>query len=169
MATPTRNGPTRDASSRFPLLDRLASRPAAHPAGDGRSGAPRRQAPPGPPRRVWWAFVVILLANWLVMRFLMPGQASPIPVPYTLFKEEAARGNVEAIYSQGSSIEGRFRSAVTWPPADGASGPGGAGMRPGPDPIGRARAKARGPAPQSCRVRQLSGPLSPATLGGRMS
>src|SRR5690606_12572160 len=31
-------------------------------------------------------------------------------------KQEVARGNVEAIYNQGQSIEGRFAAAVTWPP-----------------------------------------------------
>ena len=37
-------------------------------------------------------------------------------IPYTTFKDEVAKGNVQAIYSQGASIEGRFKSAVAWPP-----------------------------------------------------
>ena len=126
MVSPTRNGPTQDAPSRFPLLDRLkqatrGNAPPGRPGASGRPGQPGQPQAKGPPRRVWWIFVAILLTNWLVMRFLMPGQATPIAVPYTLFKEEAARGNVEAIYSQGSSIEGRFKSAVTWPPAAGTN------------------------------------------------
>jgi len=38
-------------------------------------------------------------------------------VPYTLFKEEVANGNVEAIHSQGEIITGRFKTPVTYPPA----------------------------------------------------
>jgi cell division protease FtsH len=36
-------------------------------------------------------------------------------------KEEVGKGNVEAIYSRGESIEGRFKTAVTLPPAGAAS------------------------------------------------
>jgi len=38
-------------------------------------------------------------------------------VPYTFFKEEVSKGNVQAIYSQGESITGRFKAPVTYPPA----------------------------------------------------
>ena len=41
-------------------------------------------------------------------------------VPYTIFKEEAAKGNVKSIYSMGPSIEGRFAKPVTWPPPNDA-------------------------------------------------
>jgi cell division protease FtsH len=36
-------------------------------------------------------------------------------VPYTLFKQEVVRGNVDKIYSRGESMTGRFRRAVTYP------------------------------------------------------
>jgi cell division protease FtsH len=95
--------------------------------------------PPGdkrmniPPRRAWWTFLVLLLVNYLLMRALFPGEDSAVPVPYTAFKDEVAKGNVQAIYSQGASIEGRFKSAVTWPAPgsaaakDAASAPRGLG------------------------------------------
>jgi cell division protease FtsH len=41
-----------------------------------------------------------------------------VTVPYTIFKQEVAKGNVTSIYSKGASIEGRFGTAVTWPPYD---------------------------------------------------
>ena len=63
-------------------------------------------------------FLAILLANFVVMRFLVPDPNAPIAVPYTAFKEQVAKGNVEAIYSKGESIDGRFAQPVTWPPAD---------------------------------------------------
>ena len=74
-----------------------------------------------PPRRAWWTFLVLLLINYLVVRALFPGEDAAITVPYTAFKDEVARGNVQAIYSQGASIEGRFKAAVTWPPPGSAA------------------------------------------------
>ena len=82
-----------------------------------RPDAPRR---PGdgrlPPARVWLAFLLILIGNFLVMRLFVPGEDAPLTVPYTVFREEVAKGNVEAIYSQGERIEGRFVRPVTYPP-----------------------------------------------------
>ncbi len=69
-----------------------------------------------PPRRSWLIFIVILFVNYLLVRYLFPGPNEPLTVPYTVFKQQAADGNVAAIYSRGTSIEGRFKSAVTWPP-----------------------------------------------------
>ena len=69
-----------------------------------------------PPRRTWLWFALILLANFLVVRLLFPGPEAPVEAPYTFFKEEVRAGNVEAIYSQGDTIEGRFEEPVTYPP-----------------------------------------------------
>ncbi len=74
-----------------------------------------------PPRRTWLWFVLILLANFLLTRFLMPGAEAPVTVPYTLFKEEVGKGNVQAIHSQGDTITGRFKAPVTYPPASAQS------------------------------------------------
>ena len=69
-----------------------------------------------PPRATWLAFLVILLMNYLLVRLFLPGPDEPVTIPYTVFKEEAAKGNVLAIYSKGTSIEGRLAKPVTWPP-----------------------------------------------------
>src|SRR5215813_1947199 len=71
-----------------------------------------------PPRRTWFVFLIILVINYLIARSLFPGPGSPITIPYTAFREEAQKGNISAIYSKGTSIEGRFVNAVTWPPAE---------------------------------------------------
>jgi cell division protease FtsH len=95
----------------------------AAPAGRGQPADGRPGAAKGsglrkmPPSKTWLWFVGILLANYLLMRFLFPGAAAPVTVPYTLFKEEVSKGNVDAIYSQGESITGRFAKPVTYPPA----------------------------------------------------
>ncbi len=70
-----------------------------------------------PPRKTWLWFVLVLVANFLLVRLLMPGAEAPVTVPYTLFKEEVRKGNVQAIHSQGDTITGRFKAPVTYPPA----------------------------------------------------
>src|SRR5215203_6024641 len=108
------------------------------PAGEDRSttnGSDEQRRAPGPggqstmpPRRSWLWFALILLANFLLVRFLFPGPEAPVEVPYTFFKEEVRAGNVEAIYSQGDTIEGRFEEPLTYPPK------GQGGSDPGSDP-----------------------------------
>ena len=104
------------------------------PAGEdrpttNRSDEQRRAAGPGekrpmPPARSWLWFALILLANFLLVRFLFPGPEAPVEVPYTFFKEEVRAGKVEAIYSQGDTVEGRFENPVTYPPkGEGGSQP----------------------------------------------
>ncbi len=85
---------------------------------DTRPGAPKGPGPASmPPRKTWLWFVVVIVANFLLVRLLLPGPEGPITVPYTLFKEEVRKGNVQAIHSQGDTITGRFKAPVTYPPA----------------------------------------------------
>jgi len=67
------------------------------------------------PRRTWLLLAVLLLLNYFLMRHFFPGPDAPVTVPYTAFKQEVEKGNVNAIYSQGARIEGRFVRPVTWP------------------------------------------------------
>ncbi|MBA3479169.1 MAG: ATP-dependent zinc metalloprotease FtsH [Lautropia sp.] len=80
--------------------------------GGAQPGAPAKM----PPKRAWLTFLIVLLANYMLVRYLFPGPDAPIVVPYTAFKEEVSRGNIESIYAKGESIEGRFAAPVTWPP-----------------------------------------------------
>ena len=68
-----------------------------------------------PGRKSWLVFVVILLANYFLVRSLFPGPGDPLTIPYTIFKEQANKGNVASIYSRGTSVEGRLKSSITWP------------------------------------------------------
>ena len=45
----------------------------------------------------------------------MPAPDAPVTVPYTLFKDEVAIDNVDAIYARGDTISGRFKNAVSLP------------------------------------------------------
>ena len=76
-----------------------------------------------PPRKYWLWFAIVLLVNYLITSHLFPGDA-PITVPYTVFRDEAGKGNVTSIYSRGTGIEGRFKAPVTWPPPEPAKQPG---------------------------------------------
>jgi cell division protease FtsH len=87
-----------------------------------------------PPRKSWLIFLVLLFLNYLVMRYLFPGPGEPVTVPYTVFKVQVANNNVAAIYSRGTSIEGRFKAPVRWPPeGNGKAVSGGKGL-PAPAP-----------------------------------
>jgi cell division protease FtsH len=68
-----------------------------------------------PPGRAWLSFIAIILLNFLLVRLLFPPGEDAGTVPYTLFKEQVIRGNVERIYSQGESITGRFETPVIYP------------------------------------------------------
>src|SRR3712207_1108676 len=72
------------------------------PDGPRRAPGPEGQSNM-PPRSSWLWFALILLANFLLVRFLFPGPEEPVEVPYTFFREEVRAGNVEAIYSQGDT------------------------------------------------------------------
>src|SRR3712207_1084984 len=91
-------------------------RPSGSPPDEPRrASGPARQSTM-PPRRSWLWFALLLLANFLLVKFLFPGPEASVEVPYTYFKEEVRAGNVEAIYSQGDTVEGRFENPVTYPP-----------------------------------------------------
>src|SRR5690606_34841054 len=80
--------------------------PERRPQGPGdRKDADKPQMPP---RNAWLWFVVILALNFLLVRLFFPAPDEALTVPYTVFKEEVRRGNVESIFSQGERIEGRF-------------------------------------------------------------
>jgi len=76
--------------------------------------APKPTGQSMPPRRTMWWFLLILLVNFLVVRYFVPRSDAPVTVPYTLFREQVVKHNVAAIYSRGERITGHFRSPVTF-------------------------------------------------------
>jgi cell division protease FtsH len=112
------------------------------PPGDPRRPAARPDTPAQmPPRKAWLWFALVLVANFFLVRLLMPSPPGPVTVPYTLFKEEVAKRNVEAIHSQGDAVTGRFKAPVTSPRAgDAKAAPKGTGQAPGQRPAAPAEA-----------------------------
>ena len=87
------------------------------PTNNGQGGPKAPEQTKLPPRKAWLLFAIILLVNYLIVKTFFPDANAPLTVPYTVFKQEVAKGNVKSIYSQGASIEGRFAAPVTWPPS----------------------------------------------------
>src|SRR4051794_2192657 len=69
------------------------------------------------PRMRFLAIVLALLAlNYISVALLAPGREVPVRVPYSpTFLDQVQKGNVERISATGSTVEGRFKSAVTYP------------------------------------------------------
>ncbi len=100
-----------DQQRQRPAITRRGGAPGTGPRGSSGDG------PRLPPRRVWLTFLVLLIINYVVMRVFL-GAEPATTVPYTFFKTQVARDNVEEVFSKGEIIQGRFREPVTYPPAD---------------------------------------------------
>ncbi|HVL56723.1 MAG TPA: ATP-dependent metallopeptidase FtsH/Yme1/Tma family protein, partial [Burkholderiaceae bacterium] len=83
---------------------------------------------------MWLVFLGLLFLNYLLVSYLFPGPDDPVTIPYTVFRQEVAKRNVESIYSQGTSIEGRLRTPITWPQPGEANGARAPGARVAPQP-----------------------------------
>jgi cell division protease FtsH len=57
---------------------------------------------------------MLLLINYLGFRLLFPGPETK-KVPYTVFRQEVAKGNVVTVHARGANVTGRFRTAVPLP------------------------------------------------------
>lgn len=68
-----------------------------------------------PPNRTWLWFLIILIANYLMVWALTPSPEAPVTIPYTLFRQEVEKGNVKAIYNRGENILGDFKKPVPHP------------------------------------------------------
>lgn len=107
-------------SRAFPPTQRL------QPADRGPGARKNPEQAKVPPRKTWLWFVLILLANFMLARFMFPTPDAPSTVPYTLFKQEVGKRNVAAIYSQGDTLTGRFTTAIVYQPlGEKDSGPSG--------------------------------------------
>jgi cell division protease FtsH len=89
------------------------------PAPDGRGRQPDQQQPPRGPSARW--LLLLLAVGLLALNLYVSSRAlQPSPrvrIPYSpTFVNQVNAGNVSAISSTNSSIQGTFRKAVTYPP-----------------------------------------------------
>jgi len=96
------------------------------------SESPSKAVGPGKSRLgpAWW--LVLLLV--LIVNYMLSGGFSPEPpsitIPYTVFKQQLAAGNVDVVTSVGDSLQGSFKTEVTYPTVE-AEPPSG-GRSPSP-------------------------------------
>src|SRR3954451_15815604 len=87
------------------------------PSPDGRGTPPQQQQSPF--RMLGWrfvAFLAVLLALNIWISTLIPNGPTRIRIPYTpTFIQEIQANNVKSISSTGSTVQGDFRSKVTYP------------------------------------------------------
>jgi cell division protease FtsH len=74
----------------------------------------RSNKPKLPYSRILLIFLAILIGNYLLVNYFFPEKESDITIPYTLFKEQVASGNVKAIYTKGEHISGKFENEITY-------------------------------------------------------
>jgi len=111
MASPA---PPREPQQRPPW--KVEGAPPTDDDGAPRSRMPRLRTPFG---RWFWVFVLGLLAlNWY-LGSLVPDQPKRVTVPYTTFRDQVQKANVKEITSEGETVQGEFRTAVTYPPSGG--------------------------------------------------
>ncbi len=70
------------------------------------------------PRWTWLVFLAILLL-WSLLRLpdmvSSVSPAQPINVPYSVFYDQVVNDNVSQVVLQDTSVQGTFKSSVTWP------------------------------------------------------
>jgi len=74
----------------------------------------RSNKPKLPYSRILLIFLAILIGNYLLVNYFFPEKESDITIPYSLFKEQVASGNVKAIYTKGEHISGKFENEITY-------------------------------------------------------
>lgn len=92
-----------------------------HPQKNNRPQKPRTPAEGQSQRWQWpsgkilfWVFAILAL-NYFVGRYFFPGPEASVKIPYTLFKEEVRKGNVQEIFATGMSLTGKFEETVVIP------------------------------------------------------
>ena len=79
--------------------------------------------PPGSaarsPIRRWWRFLLfpaLLVANFLLIQLVTPGQPQRVEVSYTFFKQQVQADNVAQISTRADTIQGTFQQPVVYQP-----------------------------------------------------
>ena len=91
---------------------------ASASAPPGQPASPASRAP-RPPLGRWWRLLIfpaLLLANFLLLQVVMPGQPQRVDVSYTFFKQQVEADNVAQISTRSDTIQGTFRQSVAYQP-----------------------------------------------------
>src|SRR5689334_7905286 len=72
-----------------------------------------------PPVRRWWRYLLfpaLLVANFLLIQVITPGQPQRVEVSYTFFKQQVEADNVAQISTRADTIQGTFTHPVAYQP-----------------------------------------------------
>ena len=62
-----------------------------------------------PPGCAWWLLPLgLLLVNYLVVSLFFPSAGAPTEIPYTVFREQVAAGNVTVVATRADVVQGEF-------------------------------------------------------------
>jgi len=90
------------------------------PAPDGRGGQQPNQQPPRGPNGRWLIALLVIAALFAINIYVSHSALQPasrVQIPYSpTFLTQVEKGNVSSISSTGESIQGTFRTAITYPP-----------------------------------------------------
>ena len=86
----------------------------APPAKGGIGGFVRRMTSRETRRWRWATIIVLLIINWIIADQTRGPEPRP-NVPYTFFREQVSKGNVDEVISSCDQIEGTFRVAQLLP------------------------------------------------------
>ena len=85
---------------------------------DQESGGGRRPSWRTPRMRFLLIVLALLALNYASVAMLAPGREEPVRVPYSpTFLQQVRDKNVTRISSTGTTVEGQFKKAVTYPPS----------------------------------------------------
>ena len=75
-----------------------------------------------PSGRIWLWILGLLALNYFLGKYFFPGPEAAVKIPYTVFRAEVEKGNVQEIFATGLSITGKFEEVVVIPPPAGPRG-----------------------------------------------
>ncbi len=91
------------------------------PAPDGRGMPEQPPSRPPPHRRAgfWWLVAVLIAINWISVLAFEPSSGEPrVTVPFSPYFLERVKGDqIASIASKGDTIEGQFKTKLTYPNA----------------------------------------------------
>src|SRR5256712_2403539 len=109
--------PFPEPRTRIPGLSQ-GSNGAKPPRASSSAPTPNDSAARAPMMR-WWRFLLfpaLLLANFLLIQLVTPGQLQRVEVSYTFFKQQVEADNVAQISTRADTIQGTFKQAVPYQP-----------------------------------------------------
>ncbi|RPA68681.1 ATP-dependent metallopeptidase FtsH/Yme1/Tma family protein [Cyclobacteriaceae bacterium YHN15] len=97
-----------------PSMKKNQKAPTSPIEGSKKKELEKNKKPKLPSTRILLIFFAILIGNYLLVNYFFPNKEPAINIPYSLFKEQVAKGNVKAVYTKGELITGKLENEITY-------------------------------------------------------